>query len=64
MWRTMASSPFNVNRLHSWWNEIHIQIWLENLMVRVHLRDLDLDERTLFNWASGRYDLKIHTALN
>jgi len=31
---------------------------------RVHLRDLDLDERTLFNWASGRYDVKIQSALN
>jgi len=33
-------------------------------MVRVHLRDLDLDERTLFRWASGRYDLKINSDLN
>jgi len=42
----------------------NVKIWLENLMVRVHLRDLDLGERTLFNWASGRYDLKIHIVLN
>lgn len=64
MGRTMASSPLNVNRVHSWWNEMHIKTCLENLMVRVHLRDLNLDKRTLFNWASGRYALKIHSALN
>jgi len=64
MWRTIASSPVNVNRVHSWWNKMHVKVWLENLMVRVHLRDLDLGEKTLFNWASGRYDLKIHGALN
>jgi len=63
MWRTIASLPVNVNRMHSRWNEMHVKIWLENLMVRVHLRDLDLGERT-FNWASGRYDLKIHSVLN
>jgi hypothetical protein len=33
-------------------------------MVRVHLRYLDLDERTLFNWTSDKYDMKIHSALN
>jgi hypothetical protein len=64
MWRTIASLPLNVNRVHSWWNEMHIKIWLENVMVRVHLEDLDLDERTLFNWSSGRYDLKTYSALN
>jgi hypothetical protein len=64
MWKTMANLPINVKKGNSWWNKMHIKIWLENLMIRVHLRDLDLDERTLFNWASGRYDLKIYSALN
>jgi hypothetical protein len=33
---------------------MHIKFWPENLKVRHHLEDLDIDERVILEWILGK----------